>query len=44
MSVSDLNAEQLSAWREAAKPVYDSYIRRAGQIGEEVLAEAHKLQ
>ena len=44
MKVSDLNAEQLSAWREAAKPVYDSYLQRAGQIGEEVLAEAQKLQ
>ena len=44
MTVSDLNAEQLSAWREAAKPVYDSYLQRAGQIGEDLLAEAQKLQ
>ena len=44
MKVSDLNAEQLSAWREVAKPVYESYIQRAGQIGEKLLAEAQKLQ
>jgi C4-dicarboxylate-binding protein DctP len=44
MKVSDLNAEQLSAWREVAKPVYESYIQRAGQIGEELLATAQKLQ
>jgi C4-dicarboxylate-binding protein DctP len=44
MKVRDLNAEQRFAWREAAKPVYDSYIQRTGQIGEELLTEAQKLQ
>ncbi len=44
MKVSDLNAEQLSAWREVAKPLYDSYIQRAGQVGEELMAEAQKFQ
>lgn len=44
MTVIDLNAEQLSAWREVAAPVYDSYILRAGQVGEELLAEAQKFQ
>ena len=44
MTVIDLNAEQLSAWREVAAPVYDSYIQRAGHVGEELLAEAQKFQ
>ena len=44
MTVIDLNAEQLSAWREVAAPVYDSYIQRAGQVGEELLVEAQKYQ
>jgi len=44
MTVIDLNAEQLSAWREVAAPVYDSYIQRAGHVGEKLLAEAQKFQ
>ena len=44
MKVSDLSPEQLSAWREVAAPIYDSYIRRAGQVGEELLAEAQRFQ
>lgn len=44
MEVSDLDAEQVSAWRQAAAPVYDSYIQRAGQVAEKLLAEARKFQ
>lgn len=44
MQVSDLDAAQLSAWRAAAKPVYDAYIQRTGQVGEELLSEARKFQ
>ncbi len=43
MKVHELNAEQRAAWREASKPVYDWYVRRAGGIGESLLAEAQKL-
>jgi len=44
MEIKDLDAEQLSAWRDAAAPVYDSYIERAGQVGKELLGEAQKFQ
>ena len=44
MSVSDLNAAQLAAWREVVQPVYDSYIRRAGKVGRTLLEEARKFQ
>ena len=44
MQVSDLDATELAAWRAAAKPVYDTYLERTGQVGEELLAEAGKFQ
>lgn len=44
MQVSDLDAAQLSAWRASAKPVYDAYIERSGQVGKHLLAEAEKFR
>ena len=44
MQVSDLDSAQLAAWRAAAKPVYGAYIERAGEVGEELLAEAEKFR
>ena len=44
MQVSDLDAAELSAWRAAAKPVYEAFIARTGEVGEHLLAEAEKFQ
>ncbi len=44
MTVSDLDATQLAAWRRAARPIYDSYARDAGTMGKELLTEARKFQ
>ena len=44
MKISDLDATQLAAWRKAAKPVYDGYIKRAGSLGERLIGEARKLE
>ncbi len=44
MKVHDLDVEQRTAWRDAATPVYDWYIRQAGETGEKLLAEANKLR
>jgi C4-dicarboxylate-binding protein DctP len=44
MAVHDLDAAQLSAWRDVAAPVYESYIERAGQVGDALLAEARRFQ
>ena len=44
MKVSDLDAAELAAWREAAGPVYDLYLQAAGKIGKQLLDEARKFQ
>ena len=44
MQVSALDAAQLAAWRAAAKPVYEAYLERTGQVGKHLLAEAEKFR
>ena len=44
MTVSDLDAAQLVAWRHAARSIYDSYVQDAGKIGTDLLTEARKFQ
>ena len=44
MQVHDLDDEQRTAWRNASAPVYEWYLRQAGDTGQELLAEARKLQ
>jgi C4-dicarboxylate-binding protein DctP len=44
MTISNPGAAELAAWRKAAKPVYDDYVKRAGPLGKRLLDEARKLK
>ncbi len=40
MNVVELSNEELAAWKSVAQPVYDSYIKAAGDIGRSLIAAA----
>ncbi len=44
MKIVEPTAEQIAAWRDCSKPVYDQYATDAGDLGKQVMDAAMKLQ
>lgn len=43
MSVHELSAEDIEAWKKVSQPVYDSYLKAAGDTGKQILEAAQKF-
>lgn len=43
MTVYEPSAEDMAAWKEASKPVYDAYLDNAGELGKAILDAANNL-
>lgn len=44
MEVYEVPASDIPAWKEAAKPAWDAYLKNAGELGNELIQTVEKLQ